>query len=125
MRAVQMSLRNALKVRLRLGALMLRVGDTAFRLRGAMGLLAKSMGIDGLQVQIALNSMIATAWRENEQLTSAKEVAPLGINAWRIGVLDNLARSSRPGLTSARLAADLDAIEAAPALRSIVPVALA
>jgi uncharacterized membrane protein YjjP (DUF1212 family) len=105
--------------------LMLRAGDTAFRVREAMALLARSMGIDGLQVHFALNSMVATGWRENEQVTLANEVAPLGINAWRIGALDQLARTSRTGLTPARLAADLDVIEAAPPLRSIFTTALA
>jgi uncharacterized membrane protein YjjP (DUF1212 family) len=125
MRAVRMSMTEALGVLLRFGILMLRAGDTAFRVREAMGLLANALGIEKLDVQVELNSMIATAQRGDDHVTLTTEVAPLGINAWRIGALDTLARSSQPGLTPARLMADLDAIEATPALRSTFAVALA
>jgi uncharacterized membrane protein YjjP (DUF1212 family) len=120
-----LTLEASLQVLLRFGALMLRAGDTAFRVREAMGLLARRMGIEKLDVHIALNSMVATARSGDQQATLASEVAPLGVNAWRIGALDRLARSSEPGLTSTRLAADLDAIDANPALRSIATVAVA
>jgi uncharacterized membrane protein YjjP (DUF1212 family) len=119
------SVGDALQVLLRFGALMLRAGDTAFRVREAMGLLANAMGVERLQVHIALNSMMATARRGNKEMTSVGEIAPIGINAWRIGALDRLARASRPGLAPARLGADLDAIEAKPALHSLATMALA
>jgi uncharacterized membrane protein YjjP (DUF1212 family) len=125
MRAVRMSLSDALKALLRFATLMLRAGDTAFRVREAVDLLANNMGIERLDVQFDLNSMVATARRGDKQVTLAVEVAPIGINAWRISALDTLARSSRAGLTPARLMADLDAIEAAPVLRSTFAVALA
>ena len=119
-----MALREALQVVLRFGSLMLRAGDTVFRVREAMGLLARSMGVETLQVHIGLDSMVVTARRGGEQVTQASEIAPLGINAWRITALDRLARSSRAGLSPVQLAADLDAIEAAPPLRSTFTVAL-
>jgi uncharacterized membrane protein YjjP (DUF1212 family) len=122
----QESVADALQVLLRFGALMLRAGDTAFRVREAMGLLANAMGIARLQVHIALNSMTASARRGEDAATSVCEIAPIGINAWRIGALDRLARSSESGLTPVRLGADLDAIAATPALHLMltVPVAI-
>jgi uncharacterized membrane protein YjjP (DUF1212 family) len=50
---------------------------------------------------------------------------PLGINAWRIGALERLARTRRPDLAPKDLAADLDAIEAVPPIHSIITVAVA
>jgi uncharacterized membrane protein YjjP (DUF1212 family) len=121
----QESLPEALQVLLRFGALMLRAGDTAFRVREAMGLLANAMGLERLQVHVALNSMMATARQGAAEATQVGEIAPIGINAWRIGALDRLARSSASGLTPAGLTRDLDTIEATPVLHSIFTVALA
>ena len=39
-------LREALEVLLRFGSMMLRAGDTAFRVRKSMNMLATSMGIE-------------------------------------------------------------------------------
>ena len=119
------TLAEALQQLLRFADLMLRAGDEAFRVREAMGLLAKAMGLERLQVQFALNSMAAGAQRDGAETSLVREIAPLGINAWRIGALDRLARSSSPGLTPALLATELDAIEAEPARHSLIAVALA
>jgi uncharacterized membrane protein YjjP (DUF1212 family) len=118
-------LAEALSVLTRFGALLLRAGDAAFRVRETMGLLAKAMGVEGLQVHIALNSMVATACQDGQQTTLTREIPPLGINAWRIATLDRFARSARPGLSRGRLDAELDEIEATPALHSMFTVALA
>jgi uncharacterized membrane protein YjjP (DUF1212 family) len=117
-------LTNALDVVLRFGAAMLRSGDTAFRVREAMGLLAANLGMDHLAVHMTLGSMTATARAGTEVVTLTREIAPLGVDASRIAALERLARSSRPGLTPAALAADIDAIEATPALHGLLPVAL-
>ena len=113
-----------LNVLLRFGTLMLRAGDTAFRVREAMGLLADAMGIERLDVQFALNSMTATARSGGEAVTLAREIAPLGVDASRIAALTKLARSSRPGLTPAALAAAIDAIEARQPLHGLVAISL-
>ena len=56
-----MNLTAALDVVLRFGAAMLRSGDTAFRVRDAMGLVAKALGIEHLAVHITIGGMTATA----------------------------------------------------------------
>ena len=99
------------------GALMLRAGNAAFRVRQWMNELARAMGIDALAVHIAIGGgMTATARRGGEHVTLASEIAPLGINASRLGLLERLAREARPGLTTAELAAKLKAIEARAAV---------
>ncbi len=119
------SLTEALDVLLRFGALMMRAGDTAFRVREAMTVLANPLGIDSLSVQVALNGLTATARRDGELVSITREIGPPGINAQRISTLERLAGSSRSGMTPHQLAAELDAIEAAPPLRSIPTVAIA
>ena len=57
----EVPLADSLDVLLRFGAAMLRSGDTAFRVRDAMGLLAGSLGIDRIAVHITLGGMTATA----------------------------------------------------------------
>ena len=109
---------------MRFGAVMLRSGDTAFRVREAMGLLATSLGLSRLAVHIAIGGMTATASAGTDTVTLAREIAPLGVDASRIAALERLARSSKPGLTAEALAAEIDAIEATPPLHSLLPLAL-
>src|SRR4029077_15339198 len=49
------SLTEAVEVLLRFGAMLLRAGDTAFRVRDSMKKLAERLGVEGLSVQIALD----------------------------------------------------------------------
>jgi uncharacterized membrane protein YjjP (DUF1212 family) len=119
------AVRETLDVLLRFGRMMLQAGDTAFRVRESMGTLAGRLGIENLAVQIALNGMTASARRGGDLVTITCEIGPPGINAWRIGALERLARRDDSGLTARRLAEELDAIEAVPALRSIATVAIA
>lgn len=118
------AVRETLDVLLRFGAMMLQAGDTAFRVRDSMTTLAVHLGIEHLSVQIALDAMTATARRNGELVTIAREIGPPGINAWRISALDKLAREADADLTSRSLAERLDVIEAAPPLRSIAIVAI-
>jgi uncharacterized membrane protein YjjB (DUF3815 family) len=84
------------------------------------------MGIDALAVHIAIGGgMTATARRGSEHVTLASEIAPLGINASRLGSLEHLAREARPGLTAAELAAKLKAIEAEPPFYPLAVTAVA
>jgi uncharacterized membrane protein YjjP (DUF1212 family) len=119
-----MNLTQSLDVLLRFGALMLRSGDTAFRVRDAMGMLAKALGIEQLAVHMIIGSITATARAGSETVTLTREVAPLGVDASRIATLERLARTSKPGLTPQALAAQIDVIEAAPPLHSLLPIAL-
>ncbi|WP_421994999.1 threonine/serine ThrE exporter family protein [Reyranella sp.] len=115
---------EALDVLLRFGALMLRSGDTAFRVRDAMGDLARALGVGRLSVHITLGVITATAESEGGSATVMREVPPLGVDSARIAALEQLARTAGPGLAPASLAAELDAIERAPALHGLPPVAL-
>ena len=118
------SLAQSLDVLLRFGAMMLRSGDTAFRVRDAMGVLAKALGIEQLAVHMTIGSMTATARGGGETATLTREIAPLGVDASRIAALEQLARTSKPGLTAEGLATQLDIIEATPPLHSLLPIAL-
>ena len=103
---------------------MLRSGDTAFRVRDAMGLLAGNLGIDRIAVHLTLGGMTATAQAGAQSVTLAREIAPLGIDASRTAALEQLARSSSPASRRRRWPPSIDAIEAAPPLHSLVPIAL-
>ena len=104
---------GTLEVLLRFGAMMLRAGDTAFRVSDSMKSLASRLGVESLSIQIALDGMTATARRDDELVTITSEIGPPGINAWRISALEKLAREGGTGLTARTLADKLDAIEAA------------
>ncbi len=116
---------DALPVLLRFGAMMLRAGDTAFRVRQAMDLLATRLGIERLAVHVTLGGMTATAWQQGRATTLATEIAPPGIDAARIAALETLAQGDRGDLTAQKLAADLDRIETEGPLHSIATVAVA
>ena len=73
----------ALETLMRFGTLMLRAGDTAFRVRDWMSMIARGMGLDALSVNIALGGMTVTARRGGEHATLVSEIAPPGVNAWR------------------------------------------
>jgi len=120
----QEALAEALDVVLRFGAAMLRSGDTAFRVRDSMGRLARALGIEQLAVHITIGGMTATAQAGAQSVILTREVAPLGVDASRTAALERLARSSKPGLAPAALAAEIDAIERTPALHSLLPIAL-
>src|SRR6266851_1377741 len=106
----------ALETLMRFGTLMLRAGDTAFRVRDWMSMIARGMGLDALSVNIALGGMTVTARRGGEHATLVSEIAPPGVNAWRLGALEHLARNTQPGMTPQELAAKLAKIEAEPPL---------
>ena len=116
---------EALPVLLRFGAMMLRAGDTAFRVRQAMDLLATRLGVERLALHITLGGITATAWQQGRATTLAIEIAPPGIDAARISALETLAHHTPSDLTPAVLSAELDRIEAKGPLQSITTVAIA
>ena len=119
------ALTDVLDCLLRFGAAMMRAGDTAFRVREWTGAIARAMGVETLSVRLALGGITASARRGSEHATLTREIAPPGIDAWRLGALENLARDVRPGLMPADLAAKLAAIEAQPPLYSLWQTAAA
>ncbi len=115
---------RALDVLLRFGAAMLHAGDTAFRVRDAMRKLATGLGIERLDVQLWTGGLTVTARAGTEIVTLAREIAPPGVDASKIAALEALSYKVTPGLTPEALAAELDAIEKAPPLHGLLPVAL-
>jgi uncharacterized membrane protein YjjP (DUF1212 family) len=110
---------------LRFGALLLRAGATAFRVRQSMGAIARGMGFDALSVQLGLGSVIASGRCGSEMATLVREVGAPRVNTARIAALEALARTRPPGMTSCELATNLAAIESAPPRYSIAQTAAA
>jgi uncharacterized membrane protein YjjP (DUF1212 family) len=115
----------ALNCVLRFGELMLRAGTTAFRVREGMGRIARAMGIEALAVHLMLGGMTVTGRSGDAQVTLAREIAPLGINASRIEALERLARTAELGVAPLTVAARLDAIEIEPPVHSLALVVAA
>ena len=113
------TLTEALEGLLHFGAAMLRAGDTAFRVRNWMRVVAGRMGLDALAVQMALGSIAASARRGSELAALVREIGSPGVNVWRIDALEKIARSTQPEITPRELATKLAAIEASPPLYSI------
>ncbi len=98
-------------------AAMLRAGATAFRVRQWMGVMAKSMDIDSLSVALAsLGSVTASVinTRGVEHAMMITEVAPPGVNVWRIGAPEDLAKRAKSGMMPNQITAEIAAIEGAP-----------
>lgn len=115
---------DALPALLRFAAMLLRAGDTAFRVRQSTAQLAERLGMDGLALHVTLGGITATAWQSGRATTLAVDVAPPGIDAARIDTLTALAH--RDGtLTPQELGAQLDAVDATPSLHGLTTVAVA
>src|SRR6188768_2808540 len=104
--AGQSELRDAADGLLWLGASMLRAGSTAFRTRECMDMLAKKLSFDEISVALTFDSVIASARRAGEWITMAREIGLPGVNAWRIGELEQLAQKAElnPQKTAVELA---------------------
>jgi uncharacterized membrane protein YjjP (DUF1212 family) len=119
------SLADALDVLLRYGALLLRTGDSAFRVHDAVERLAPKLGIERFAMLVTVTGITATAKRDGEQVTLVRQVGPLGINSWRLGRLERLAEEAPADLTPSALATRLDALEAAAPQHAAIVVAIA
>lgn len=104
---------------------MLRAGSAAFRVREGMEALAPRVGVERFAVHISVDGMVATGWRGREHVTLVSDNGPPGIDAWRLGALEHLARDGGASLTAPAFATQLDAIAAAQPLRPAAIVALA
>jgi uncharacterized membrane protein YjjP (DUF1212 family) len=116
---------DALDALLRFGALMLRSGESAFRVRDQMHLLAPRLGIPDFDMLCTVTTLTATVRGGGEGVTLVRHVGPLGINAWRIGELERLAHTGSGPIAIDALHKHLDAIERSTLLRSGAMVALA
>ena len=89
-----------------LGASMLRAGNTAFRTRECMDLLAKKLSFDEISVALTFDTVIASVRRAGERVTMAREIGLPGVNAWRIGELEQLAQKAEMGANAQKTAAE-------------------
>jgi uncharacterized membrane protein YjjP (DUF1212 family) len=119
------SLADALDALLRFGAVMLRSGEAAFRVREDMEILAPRLGIERFAMLVTITTLTATGRYGSEALTLVQHVGPLGINAERLGALERLVRDCPPRLAPSELHAKLDAIEATPPVHPLARVAVA
>ena len=118
------SLASALDALLRFGALMLRSGEAAFRVREDMALLAPRLGIERFSMLVTLTTLTASGWRGGEQLTLVQHVGPLGINAARLGALERLVRDCPASFGPADLSVRLEQVEKETPQHPIAIVAL-
>jgi len=109
---------------LRFGSLMLSAGETSFRVRRSMGVIASGLGFEWLSVQLGARNLVASGCRNGETATLVRDVEIPSVNTERIGALEALARDM-PGTPSSAFAAKLAAIESAQPHYSIVQTAAA
>ena len=118
-------LTDALDCLLRFGSVAMRSGTPAFRVREWMGALARAMKVETLAVHIALGALTVTGRQGGHPVTIAGEIAPIGINAWRMGAIMKLSAEAAPGISPREVNARIDAIEAAPGIHGVLATALA
>ncbi len=116
---------DAVEILLRFGAAMLQAGNTAFRVREWMGVMACRMGFNALSVSLSLGSVTASVRRGDERTTMMREIGPPSVNAYDIGALERLAQMVEPGQAPREIAAKLKEIETAPPRYSTAQTAAA
>ena len=111
------------------GVLMWRAGSTAIRTRECMEMMARKIGFDEMAISLSLDSITATVRRSLELTTTMRVIGPPGVNAWRIGELEELAKGGGPDIGLRDIATKLAQIESTPPLysrnRIIAAIALA
>ena len=110
---------------LRFGSLMLSAGETAFRARRSMGVIASGLGFEWLSVQLGARNLVASGCRNGETATLVRDVEIPSVNTERIGALEALARTVPLDMNSRDFAAKLATIESAPPRYSIAQTSLA
>ena len=104
---------DALEVLLWFGTSMLRAGSTAFRTREWMEVVALKLGFEAISVGLTIESITASVRRDGEWSTLVREIGPLGVNAWRIGELEHLAKTLGPAPAPQYIASRLAEIDTA------------
>ena len=110
---------------LRFGSLMLSAGETAFRVRRSMQILARRLGFESVSVQLVASNLIASGWRNGEIATQVCDVAVPRVDTQRMGALEALTRGVRFEMTDREFASRLDTIENTPIRYSIFQTAAA
>ena len=110
---------------LRFGGLMLSAGETAFRVRRSMGMIACSLGFESLSVQLGARNLVASGCRNGETATLVRDVEIPSVNTERIGALEALARCIPLEMTAREFATQLASIENASPRYSISQTAAA
>lgn len=116
---------DALEVLTQFGASMLRAGNTAIRARELMELMALKLGFDAFAVNLSLDSITVNGRRSGQWTTIMRMLGPPGVNAWRIGQLEQLAKAVEPGTPPHEIAASLKDIDSAAPLYSRAQIAVA
>ena len=104
---------------------MLRAGNPAVRTREWLEVTARKLGVDAISASLSLDSITVRARRSGEWVMAMREIGPPGINAWRIGELEQLASTAGPGVAPREIAAKLAEIESTPPRHSAAPMAAA
>jgi uncharacterized membrane protein YjjP (DUF1212 family) len=116
---------DALEVLTQFGASMLRAGNTTIRTRELMELMAPKLGFDAIAVSLSLDSITTNARHSGQWTTMMRMLGPPGINAWRIGQLEHLAKAVEPTTAPGEIAAKLKDVDSAAPLYSRAQIAIA
>ena len=116
---------DGLEVLADFGASMLRAGHTAARTREWMGVLGQKLRFDKLAVGITLDSIVVSGCRDSRTTTAVREIGPPGVNADRIGALENFAARFKPGSAPNEIARSLADIESKPPLYGVAWISAA
>ncbi|WP_062517963.1 threonine/serine ThrE exporter family protein [Demequina gelatinilytica] len=109
---------------LRMGRMMLAAGTASYRVKEAMGAVAHALGVDRHTAAVTLTEITATTHRGAIFRTEVTEVRKFGVNAERIKLLDDFRSGLPEHITVEEVHAELDRIEARPALYPAVANAL-
>lgn len=116
---------DALEVLTQFGASMLRAGNTAIRTRELMEAMALKLGFDAIAINLSLDSITTNARHSGQWTTIMRMLGPPGVNAWRIGQLEQLAKAIEKSTAPHEIAAKLQDIDSAAPLYSKAQIAIA
>jgi len=83
---------RSLQELLRFGSLMLSAGESAFRVRRSMGVIASGLGFEWLSVQLGARNLVASGCRNGETATLVRDMDVPRVDTDRIGALEALPR---------------------------------
>jgi uncharacterized membrane protein YjjP (DUF1212 family) len=116
---------HALDVLLWFAVSMLRAGNTAFRTRERTEAMARKIGFDRVSVSLTLDNATISARWAHAWATAMRDVGPSGVDTWRIGELERLAKTIELEPAPREIAAKLAQIEAASPRYSHAQIAAA
>ena len=116
---------RSLQELLRFGSLMLSAGETAFRVRRSMGVIASGLGFEWMSVQLGARNLVASGCRNGKTVTLVRDVEIPSVNTARIGALEALVRTVPLDINYREFAEKLATIESATPRYSIAHTSLA